>query len=338
MRAPLPRPVLRLLWGTLRSRRTTPHPDPAPDPATLARQTNPALRRLYELHRPHTEHDTAPTVCFECGLPWPCRTRTTLDSATTLADCPHCDPEHQPPWNGSWGVYAPTDHNRRPVVLHVARPDGAHVSERDATWVRDVLTAAATDHHRTTTDLPQDEATARARDAATRAAQHTLALDLHQALNEPFDPADHPSFLDWWSHLLAHVRTATQHQAAPDLAQSPLPPRLGSLLYARVLDTLTRALADREHHLPLTDRQHLTGQLLHELDEDLFDADTVPTPGQTTLAAGRAHYLWCPNCHTRSRFHLTSYLTGENIVLPVGCVEVCTNCLHTPYQPTTDDD
>lgn len=336
MRPPLPRSALSLLWNTLRPRRTPPRTDPTPDPATLARQTSPVLRRLYELHRPHTEHDI--TVCFECGLPWPCRTRTTLDNATTLADCPHCDPEHRPPWNGSWGVYTSPalDGDRQPTALHVTRPDGAHVCERDATWVRDVLTAAATEHDRADTGLPQDEATARAQQAAIRTTQHAMALDLHQALHQSLDPhADHQghlSFADWWAHLLGQVRTT--HTSA----EAPPPPRGGSALYAQVLDTLTRALADRQHHLPLADRQHLTHQLLHALADDLLDEDTVPEPGEATLSPGRARHLWCHQCHTRSRFHLTTYLTGTETILPVGCTDVCTNCLHTPYTPTTPAD
>ena len=57
--------------------------------------------------------------------------------------CPHCPDGHTPPDGGSqpWSAYLSEVHDgdRQPLQIIVARSAGAHVSESDAQWVRDVL-------------------------------------------------------------------------------------------------------------------------------------------------------------------------------------------------------
>ncbi|WP_435113324.1 hypothetical protein [Nocardiopsis synnemataformans] len=264
----------------------------------------------------------------------------------TLGDCPHCDPEHTPPWNGTWSAHlAPgRDGDGQPITIHVGRPDGAHVAERDAQWVNDVLTAAAADHHRASHTLPDDERTARARDAAARAAQNVMALDLHQALGLPLNMAadhqGHTCFADWWAHLLHRARTASQRQTAPELADPPTAPEQGTdttapehslHMRARVLGAITAATADRKR-LDLATREQIAQAVLTELGADLIDEDAAPALGEASVLCGELRLLWCVRCHTRSRYHMTSYITWEDTITPVGTTDVCGNCRYTPYQ------
>lgn len=64
--------------------------------------------------------------------------------------CPHCPDGHTPPDGGSqpWAAYVHSDRDGdgQPTHIIVARSAGAHVSESDAQWVRDVLNGR-TDRH-----------------------------------------------------------------------------------------------------------------------------------------------------------------------------------------------
>lgn len=55
--------------------------------------------------------------------------------------CPHCPDGHQRPDWGRWSVLVSEagDGDGQPVTIHVARPDGAHVAEADAEWIRAML-------------------------------------------------------------------------------------------------------------------------------------------------------------------------------------------------------
>lgn len=324
--------------------RTAPTPTTLRDqPSTRAGQLAAALA---DLHHPTARRGTdgIHLVCVECGCPWPCRTRTlAIRYGPTLADCPHCDPDHQPPWSQGWGVYvAPArDGDGQPVLLHVARPNGAHVAERDATWVRDVLQAAAADHHRAFPELPADEATDIVRADAARSAHHLAAIDLHQALGLPYDPtAEHQGHEDletWWAHLVhqARTRTASELPAGAELAAAGPTVPWGSELHARTFNALTHALADRRRFVPLGDREHITRQILSELADDLLDEDKVPGPGEVSFQAGKATFQKCHQCGAdEGRFRLTTYRTDTDPFVPVGRVDVCTECGSSPYQNT----
>lgn len=52
--------------------------------------------------------------------------------------CPHCPDGHYPSEKRTWAVWLGTerDGDGQPTMIHVARPNGAHVSEADADWVR----------------------------------------------------------------------------------------------------------------------------------------------------------------------------------------------------------
>lgn len=344
MKPPIPRPLLDLAHRLL-NRRATPAPGKARPIGTAQITitpdlTHPALRHLHTLHRPHTEHgdERAYTICFECGLLWPCPTRQTLDTAATLADCPHCDPDHRTPWTGSWGAFIPTGRDRddQPTTIHLMRPDGSHVAERDATWVRDVLRAAAEEHHRPLEHFPTDEANDRVRADASRATGMFMALDLHQALNLPCNlSADHQGHEDhstWWADLLGRVR-AQEGTAGPDNTTAP---SRSSDLYARAFHALTGAIADHGRFLPLDTREHIIRQVLHELAEDLLDDDQVSDPGRTTLQVGASTYTRCLMCgEDDARFTLNTYLLDEQgISHLVGRTDVCTQCLHSPLKET----
>lgn len=65
--------------------------------------------------------------------------------------CPHCyDGDHSEPAAHPWSVYvAPeTGADRRPIRLHVAPSDGAHVAESDAQWIRDLINQARNPRNR----------------------------------------------------------------------------------------------------------------------------------------------------------------------------------------------
>lgn len=339
MKPPLPRPLLALARKLLNRPTASPnraHPVGAAqvtiglDTSALTRAAHPVLSHLHHLHRPHQERGVCSpyTICFECGLLWPCPTRRTLDTAATLSECPHCDPDHRTAWSGTWSAFIPTSGDGQPTAIHVMRPDGAHVAERDATWIRDVLRAAAEEHHRPLEHLPADEATDRVRADASRTTSMFLALDLHQALRLPYDPnSDHQGHEDhptWWADLLARVRegTASERPAAP----------WASTVYARTFNAVSYAIADHDQFVPLGTREHITRQVLDELADDLIDDDQAPEPGQVTLQVGKSSYTRCLSCgEDEARFTLTTYILDEHGVShPVGRTDVCTQCLHSP--------
>lgn len=348
MKPPLPRLLLALARHLTRRRA----PTSKARPAGTAHPTNPcdgaahpALRHLRNLHRPHTErgHHSPYTICFECGLLWPCPTRQTLEQTLTLSDCPHCDPDHRTPWSGTWAAFIPTTRDRdgQPTAIHLMRPDGSHVAERDATWIQEVLEAAADNHHRPLTEMPTDESTALLRDDASRATGMLMALDLHQALDLPFDHSidhqGHPDHPTWWADLLSRVRTRTR--SAPTQSHTPPPaptPVQGSSLYARTFNAITYAIADHNRFLPLNTREHATRQVLAELANDLLDPDQPPGPDQVSFQMGTSTHTRCLACdQDDARFQLTHYILDEQGQShPVGRTDVCTNCMHSPFTDT----
>ncbi len=55
--------------------------------------------------------------------------------------CPHCPDGHADPLSRPWAVWV-TEHRDRdgqPTTLHVATTTGAHVSESDAEWLRQLI-------------------------------------------------------------------------------------------------------------------------------------------------------------------------------------------------------
>ncbi|MET9713735.1 hypothetical protein [Nocardiopsis alba] len=348
---------MRLLQNLARKLLNRPEPPPnrahpvgaaqvtiSPDTSKLIRTAHPTLSHLHHLHRPHEERgERSPyTICFECSQLWPCSTRRTLDTAATLSDCPHCDPDHRTPWSGLWGAFIPTerDGDGQPTAIHVMRPDGAHIAERDATWVRDVLHAAAEEHHRPLEHLPADEASDRVRADASRATSTLLALDLHQALGLPYDPTsdhqgheDHPT---WWADLLDQVRerTASERPATPELAATTPGVPWASTVYARTFNAVTAA--SQGCFLPLSTREHITRQVLDELADDLIDDDQAPEPGHVTFQVGKSNYTRCPACEQDdARFQITSYILDEHGQShPVGRTDVCRHCMHSPFTNT----
>lgn len=350
------RPLIpRHLWALARKllNRPAPHPSRArpvgtaqvtisPDTSTLTQAAHPALSALHHLHRPHHERgEHSPyTICFECGLLWPCPTRRTLDTATTLSHCPHCDPDHRTPWSGTWGAFLPTDQDGdgQPTVIHVMRTDSSHVAERDATWIRDTLRAATEEHHRPLEQLPADEATDKVRADASRTTSMFLTLDLHQALRLPYDPnLDHQGHEDqptWWADLLTRVRerTASERRATPELAAPAPGAPWVSTVYTRTFNAITAAAAHHDLFLRLSTREHITRQVLDELADELINEDQPPEPGHTSFQTGASTYTRCPACEEdEARFTLTTYILDEHGVShPVGLTDVCTSCLHSP--------
>lgn len=55
--------------------------------------------------------------------------------------CPHCSPFHGDPNNRAWGVFVgpQRDGDGQPVFLYVCPSNGAHVSDSDAQWLREVI-------------------------------------------------------------------------------------------------------------------------------------------------------------------------------------------------------
>lgn len=261
-------------------------------------------------------------------------------AAATLSDCPHCDPDHRTPWSGLWGAFIPTerDGDGQPTAIHVMRPDGAHVAERDATWVRDVLHAAAEEHHRPLEHLPADEASDRVRADASRTTSTLLALDLHQALGLPYDPnSDHQGHEDhptWWSDLLGRVRERTARELPTTELADPAPtmPQAGTV-HARTFNAITAAVNGQDRFLPPDVREHITRQVLDELADDLLDDDRVPEPGHVTFQVGKSNYTRCPACEQDgTRFTLTTYILDEHGQShPVGRTDVCSHCMHSPF-------
>lgn len=111
-------------------------------------------------------------------------------------------------------------------------------------------------------------------------------------------------------------------------------------LYTRTLTALTYAVRDHGRFLPLDTREHITRQLLDQLADDLVNEDQVPDPDQVSIQTGNSTYTRCSVCEEEddTRFTLTHYLLsdqGHSHV--VGQIDVCTHCLHSPFQHTYQD-
>jgi hypothetical protein len=66
-------------------------------------------------------------------------------------DCPFCPDGHGDPRRKPWAAWlsGATDRDGQPMYLIVARPDGSHVSEGDARWLRKLIR-----ENRADSDLP----------------------------------------------------------------------------------------------------------------------------------------------------------------------------------------